>query len=329
MKKHLIAAFLLAVSLSLSAQEMLVGSYNIRYKNWNDSVQGNVWAKRCQVICDQLNFMAPDIFGTQEVLYGQLQDMKKALDGYDYIGIGRDDGKRGGEHEAIFYKKDKVRLLDHGDFWLSETPDKPGLGWDAACIRICTWGKFSMKVPDGGRRRGLFGRGPKMIGKEFYFFNLHMDHVGVVARREAAKLVVAKVKEIAQGAPVFITGDFNVDQDNEIYTIFTKSGILKDSYDAARIRFAENGTFNAFKTEYYTTSRIDHVFVSPGTSVEAYGVLTNSYWTPDETEETLKSADAPQEISFDNYIRRNPSDHYPVFVKATVGSEEWGVRSEE
>ena len=90
---------------------------------------------------------------------------------------------------------------------------------------------------------------------------------------------------------------------------------MKDSYDAARIRFAENGTFNAFKTEYFTTSRIDHVFVSPAMKVEAYGVLTNSYWTPDDTDETLKSSDAPQEISFDNYIRRNPSDHYPVFVK--------------
>lgn len=296
MKKLLLSALLL-LSFQLSAQQLLVGSYNIRYKNWNDSVQGNVWNKRCQVICDQLNFMAPDVFGAQEVLYGQLQDMKAALDGYDYIGIGRDDGERAGEHEAIFYKTDKIKLLDHGDFWLSETPEKPGLGWDAVCIRICTWGKFSLDET------------------VFYYFNLHMDHVGVIARREAAKLVVARIREIAQGAPVVLTGDFNVDQTNEIYTIFTESGLLKDSYDAARIRFAENGTFNAFKTEYYTTSRIDHVFVSPEIQVESYGVLTNSYWTPDETIDTLKAFDAPQEISFDKYIRRNPSDHYPVFVK--------------
>jgi endonuclease/exonuclease/phosphatase family metal-dependent hydrolase len=146
-----------------------------------------------------------------------------------------------------------------------------------------------------------------------------MDHVGVVARREAAKLVVAKVREIAQGAPVFVTGDFNVDQNDEIYTIFTKSGLLKDSYEAARIRFAENGTFNAFKTNYFTTSRIDHVFVSPSTKVEAYGVLTNSYWTPDDDpDDNLKASDAPQQISFDTYIRHNPSDHYPVFVKVKL-----------
>ena len=295
--KRLFLFALLLLSFQLSAQQLMVGSYNIRYKNWNDSVQGNVWNKRCQVICDQLNFMAPDVFGAQEVLYGQLQDMKAALDGYDYIGIGRDDGERAGEHEAIFYKTDKIKLLDHGDFWLSETPEKPGLGWDAVCVRICTWGKFSMDEAI------------------FYYFNLHMDHVGVIARREAAKLVVARIREIAQGAPVVLTGDFNVDQTNEIYAIFTESGLLKDSYDAARIRFAENGTFNAFKTEYYTTSRIDHVFVSPEIQVESYGVLTNSYWTPDETIDTLKALDAPQEISFDKYIRRNPSDHYPVFVK--------------
>lgn len=299
MKKLFLFALLL-LSFQLSAQQLMVGSYNIRYKNANDSINGNVWSKRCQVICDQVNFMAPDIFGAQEVLYGQLQDMKEALDGYDYIGVGRDDGERAGEHEAIFYKTDKIKLLDHGDFWLSETPDKPGLGWDAVCIRICTWGKFTMDET------------------VFYFFNLHMDHVGVIARREAAKLVVARIREIAQGAPVVLTGDFNVDQTNEIYAIFTESGLLKDSYDAARIRFAENGTFNAFKTEYYTTSRIDHVFVSPEVQVESYGVLTNSYWTPDETIDTLKAFDAPQEISFDNYIRRNPSDHYPVFVKVRI-----------
>ena len=244
------------------------------------------------------------IFGTQEVLYGQLQDLLKGLDGYDYIGIGRDDGEKAGEHEAIFYKKDQLTLLDSGNFWLSETPEKPGLGWDAACIRICTWGKFQVNAKK------------KKDSTTFYFFNLHMDHVGVVARREAAKLVVARIQEIAKGAPVILTGDFNVDQTNEIYNIFTDSGLLKDSYESARIRFAENGTFNAFKTEYFTTSRIDHVFVSPSTTVEAYGVLTNSYWTENETPAAAEKADdAPQEIWFSNTTRRNPSDHYPVFVR--------------
>jgi endonuclease/exonuclease/phosphatase family metal-dependent hydrolase len=295
----------LLAALSLSAQ-MLVGSYNIRYKNSGDSVKGNVWEKRCQVICDQVNFMSPDIFGTQEVLHGQLLDMLDRLDGYDYIGVGRDDGAKAGEYAAVLYKTDRLRLLDQGNFWLSETPDRPGLGWDAACVRVCSWGKFARQTASDD--------------EAFYFFNLHMDHVGVTARREGAKLVVRKIREIAQGVPVIVTGDFNVDQTDEIYSIFTQSGLLVDSYNEARLRFAENGTFNSFNPELYTESRIDHIFVSPGSHVDAYGVLTNGYWQPDEVSPatTIKGHDAPQEIDFARYIRRVPSDHYPVFVRLTL-----------
>ena len=306
MKKFLLIILcIIGVSVPMSAQ-MLVGSYNIRLKVSSDSVKGNVWQKRCQVICDQVNFMSPDIFGAQEVLHVQLLDMLQGLDGYDYIGVGRDDGKTGGEYAAIFYKPDRLRLLNQGNFWLSETPDRPGLGWDAACVRVCTWGRFAGQTATDD--------------EAFYFFNLHMDHVGVVARREGAKLIVRKIREIAQGAPVIVTGDFNVDQKDEIYSIFTESGLLKDSYLASRLRFAENGTFNSFDTELYTDSRIDHIFVSPDTEVESYGVLTNSYWMPNDDSATkLKGHDAPQQIDFSKYTRRQPSDHYPVFVRLSLG----------
>lgn len=278
MKRILLVAILMVCAVVVSAQDLYVGTYNIRYKNKDDSIKGNVWTKRCQVMCDQINFESPDVLGMQEVLVGQLHDFQRLLDDYSYIGVGRDDGKEAGEYAAIFYKNDRVKLLDSGNFWLNETPDVPKLGWDAACIRICTWGKFK----------------DLRTKKKFYFFNLHMDHVGVVARREAAKLVVSRIKEMAQDAPVVLTGDFNVDQTDEIYGIFTHSGILKDSYENARIRFAENGTFNSFKVETKTDSRIDHVFVSPSFKVEAYGLRTDSYWAKG---------------------RRNLSDHYPVFVK--------------
>ena len=278
MKRILLVAILMVCAVVVSAQDLYVGTYNIRYKNKDDSIKGNVWTKRCQVMCDQINFESPDVLGMQEVLVGQLHDFQRLLDNYSYIGVGRDDGKEAGEYAAIFYKNDRVKLLDSGNFWLNETPDVPKLGWDAACIRICTWGKFK----------------DLRTKNKFYFFNLHMDHVGVVARREAAKLVVSRIKEMAQDAPVVLTGDFNVDQTDEIYGIFTHSGILKDSYENARIRFAENGTFNSFKVETKTDSRIDHVFVSPSFKVEAYGLRTDSYWAKG---------------------RRNLSDHYPVFVK--------------
>ena len=282
MKRILLVAILMVCAVVVSAQDLYVGTYNIRYKNKDDSIKGNVWTKRCQVMCDQINFESPDVLGMQEVLVGQLHDFQRLLDNYSYIGVGRDDGNEAGEYAAIFYKNDRVKLLDSGNFWLNETPDVPKLGWDAACIRICTWGKFK----------------DLRTKKKFYFFNLHMDHVGIVARREAAKLVVSRIKEMAQDAPVVLTGDFNVDQTDEIYGFFAHSGILKDSYENARIRFAENGTFNSFKVETKTDSRIDHIFVSPSFKVEAYGLRTDSYWAKG---------------------RRNLSDHYPVFVKLRGG----------
>lgn len=283
MKKIIITCLIIMLAVvGMWAQPLYVGSYNIRYQNNDDARAGNGWQQRCPVVCGQIAFEHPDIFGTQEVLHGQLRDMLAQLTDFDYIGVGRDDGQTKGEYAAIFYDKNKLRLLDHGNFWLSETPEKPSLGWDAACIRICTWGKFR----------------DRKSRKTFFFFNLHMDHVGVVARREGAKLVVDRIRQLAGRKPVVLTGDFNVDQNDEIYTIFSSSGLLADTYTHARVRFAENGTFNAYKPGRKTASRIDHIFVSPSFSVDRYGILTNTYWTS-----TGDQAD-----------RRLPSDHYPVFV---------------
>lgn len=300
MKKVTFTLLMLAVATAVSAQSLFVGTYNVRNQNDDDQRDGNGWPQRVSVICDMINFEQPDIFGTQEAKIGQVRDMLRLLDGYDYIGVAREDGKEDGEHSAIFFKKDYLQLLDHGDFWLSETPDRPGLGWDAACVRICTWGKFR----------------DKRTKMKFYYFNLHMDHVGVVARREGAKLVVKKIQELTDGKrPVILTGDFNVDQNDEIYTIFTNSGLLNDSYAVAKQRFCENGTFNAFKPDLKTQSRIDHIFLSPKFEVNHYGVLTNCYWTPSADKEQLKGKDAPQEIRFQRYERRLPSDHYLVLAK--------------
>ena len=300
MKKVTTLLLMLAVATALSAQSLFVGTYNVRNQNDDDQRNGNGWPQRVPVICDMINFEQPDIFGTQEAKVGQIHDLLRGLDGYGYIGVAREDGKEDGEYSAIFYKKDYLQVLDHGDFWLNETPDRPGLGWDAACIRICTWGKFR----------------DKRTKLKFYYFNLHMDHVGTVARREGAKLVVKKIQELTDGkTPVILTGDFNVDQTDEIYTIFTKSGQLNDSYIVAKQRFCENGTFNAFRPDLKTQSRIDHIFLSPKFEVNHYGVLTNCYWMPTADKEQLKGKDAPQEIRFQRYERRLPSDHYLVLAK--------------
>ena len=294
------ALFMVIAITAMAQKDLVVGSYNIRLLVKSDEQKGEVWRTRCKVMCDQMNFEAPDAFGAQEVTHPQLVDMLQQLDGYDYTGVGRDDGKEAGEYSCIFYKKDRMRLLDCGTFWLSETPEQVSYGWDAVCRRVCSWGKFKM-------RKGGF---------TFYFFNLHMDHVGVTARREAAKLVVSRIRSIAKGAPVILTGDFNVDQTNEIFTIFSESGILNDCYTHARQRFAENGTYIGFDPDAKTNERIDHIFVSPRFRVNNYAVLTNGYWTPDERSiEASQTDNGPAEVRVKKYRRHTPSDHYPILAK--------------
>ena len=303
-KLSFLAALLLIVSTAF-AQNLFVGTYNIRNNSPNGDVEnGNGWDRRVSVISGQINFEQPDIFGTQEVLYEQLTDLEKYLPDYGHIGVGRDDGIHDGEHELIWYRKDRLQLLDNGDFWLAEVTDRPTIGWDACCERICSWGKFKVK----GEKKA----------KTFFYFNLHMDHIGSIARRESAKLVVKKIVEIAKGAPVILTGDFNTGQDDETYKIFTESGLLKDSYVAAKHRFAENGTFNCFDPAFHTNSRIDHIFVSPATTVHNYAVMTNCYWTEIPNEKEQEGRDAPKEIRFKRYQQRCPSDHFPIWAKITL-----------
>lgn len=283
MKKIVFAFTFLFMVVAAMAQTIEVGTYNIRYNNPDDVSEGNGWKQRCPHICEIINFEEPLVMGTQEVLVDQLHDMLDSLPDYSYLGVGRDDGKETGEYAAIFYRKDRLDVLKDGHFWLSQTPDKPSLGWDAACIRICTWAQFK----------------DKETKRKFWFFNLHMDHVGVVARRESAKLVISRIKSLVKDdEPVVLTGDFNVDQHDEIYGIFSKSGILKDCYANAKMKMANTCTWNDFMQDKMNDNRIDHIFVSPSVSVDRYAILTESYWLGN--------------------TRRNPSDHYPVMVKVSL-----------
>lgn len=262
-------------------------------------MQGDGWGNRCPIIAGLVQFHEFDIFGTQEGLRHQLDSLKTNLPKYDYIGVGRNDGKKGGEHAAIFYRIDKFELLGHGDFWLSETPEKPSVGWDAVLPRICTWGHFKYKD----------------TGFEFLFFNLHMDHIGKQARVESALLVQQKMKEIGENLPAILTGDFNVDQTHRSYLALTESGILCDAFEVADLRYATNGTFNGFDSDNYTESRIDHVFVTPTFHILKYGVLTDSYRRMKEGAQKASVKDCPEEISIRSYESRIPSDHFPVMVK--------------
>ena len=273
--------FLLCSVFALQAESMVVATYNLRNANAGDSTNGNGWGQRYPYIAQLIQFHGFDIFGTQEGKYQQLQDLKNAMPGYDYIGVGRDDGKQAGEHSAIFYRKEKFEVLDHGDFWLSTITDK-------------------------------------QTGFTFLFFNLHMDHIGVQARAESAKLILKKLKEFPEKLPAILTGDFNVDQHNDSYLLLDNSGIMRDSYQIADFRYVPNGTFNAFHADRKTDSRIDHLFLTKEFDVKKYGVLTDTYRSEAKDAKNEQNANFPKEVSMQKHVARVPSDHFPVMIVVEV-----------
>lgn len=274
-KQIFVGSFLLAIILGAlqitNAQTYTVASYNIRFDNKNDT--GNLWVDRKAAVISLIHFHDFDIFGTQEGLPHQLADITESLPAYTRYGNGRDDGSDKGEHSAIFYKKGKFTLLASGDFWLSETPDKPGLGWDAKCCnRICSW----VQLQD------------KKSKQKFYFFNVHFDHEGVIARIESSKLILDKVKQITKGAPVILTGDFNGGRQTEWYQKIAASGILRDSYNDVAYPYQNSPSFNNFGKNVMGNEVIDHIFISKQIEVLKWGILT------------------------DTYHGKFPSDHFPV-----------------
>ena len=300
MKKNFLIVMCLMMAFMASAQDLVVCSYNIRNANRGDAKNGNGWEKRSVYMCQQIQFEDPGVFGCQEVKKEQIDDMLRLMPEYAYVGVGREDGKEGGEYSPVFYKKDRYKLLDSGTFWLAEDPTKAELGWDAACKRVCSWGHFKdLKTKH-----------------TFYFFNTHMDHIGVTARREGAKLIVSKMRELMKkNDPVILTGDFNVDQRSEPFQVFINSGFLNDCYEVSKYRFATNGTFNDFNPLNCSNSRIDHIFVSKNFKVDRYAIRTDGYWDNVEMYEAKPSPNAPMDVKLKEGVRRNPSDHYPVVVK--------------
>ena len=256
---------------SCKPETIRVVTFNVRYDTPRDSL--NAWPNRKEMVNAMFRFHGFDIIGTQEALHHQLLDMCE-LPEYAYFGAGRDDGIHTGEHSAIIYKKDRFQVLDSGNFWLSETPDKPGLGWDATCCnRICSW----MKFKDANTK------------KQFYVFNVHYDHQGVVARRESSKLMLQKIKEIAGDLPVLFIGDLNATPEAEPTQIIKAA--MRDAYDiTAQPPYGPVGTFNGFRWNATLLNRIDYIFVSDHFSVLKYAALT------------------------DALERRWPSDHLPVLA---------------
>ena len=280
MRKLLVIAAALVVALGVLScrseqpNDITVISYNIRLASTRDG--DNIWDNRKHASLNMIREEQPTIFGLQEALPAQMKYLIDNLPEYGHIGVGREDGAAKGEHMAIFYLKEKVELLDGGTFWLSPTPDTPSKGWDAACKRTCTWARLKMKH----------------TGKEFAYFNSHLDHIGAEARAEGLALIARRIEEIMPRGTVFLTADFNTTTSNPAFEPL--KAIMKDARAEAEDT-DHRATLNLWSTEHCSNPDfvIDHIFYR-GAEAHSFRVLCDK-----------------------NYGAPFISDHYPVVMKAT------------
>lgn len=246
------------VSTGLLAEEpaSFVGmTFNIRYDNPGDGPDG--WKHRRDAVARLIASRKVDVVGLQEVMANQLDDLRERLPEYEFIGGGRDSGKRKGEFSPLLVRKESFKVVSSGTFWLSESPDKAGSkGWDAALPRICTWARLESRVP---------GRSDVLAA------STHFDHRGKQARLESAKLLRAelqslrKKEEIAGGA--ILMGDFNCTEQDPPYAALVEKpadgqAAWTDAYHATDVvHKGPDSTWNGFK-EIVPHRRIDFVFVS-------------------------------------------------------------------
>lgn len=220
---------------------MRVLSFNVLCYGKED----HFWTDRAPCVIKVIKEYAPDSFGVQEAHKEWMDVLCENLPEYGFVGVGREDGKDKGEFSAVFYKKDKFKVIDSGNFWLSETPDKPGLGWDAACVRICSYAELE-SVDDCA---------------SYVHINTHLDHIGVQARIQGVKMIKEKAASFG-GKPVVCTGDFNVDQDTDCYIEMVSDNMV----DARKVspETSDALTFHGFDPDK-TKNIIDFVFLDKNT----------------------------------------------------------------
>lgn len=233
--------------------ELKVMSYNIRLGSANDGT--NSWAMRYAATGEMLEDQKPDVFGVQEALDYQVRYIEEMC-GYEYVGVGRENGKSEGEHMAIFWNKKTVSMLKWGTFWLSETPEKPSMGWDAACRRTATWALMK----------------DKKTGKKFYFINTHLDHKGAEAQKNGLKLIVDRLSEInPDGYPMVLTGDFNITPDNKALTE------LDAKMQSARKIAEKTDSLDTYNGWGRGSGVIDYIYVSGFSSCPEFQTVVKRY----------------------------------------------------
>jgi endonuclease/exonuclease/phosphatase family metal-dependent hydrolase len=252
--------FLWGCSHRKDKESVKVMTMNVRYDNPDDSI--NAWPNRIPVFSMVISDEKPDIVGLQEVLWHQYEAMDSVLKDYSSVGVGRDDGARGGEMNPVFFRNDRFDLVRTLTFWLSATPELPGSkGWGASLPRIVTW----LELVD------------KNSHKHFYFFNTHFAHDSDSARIMSSKILLKEVEKIAEGYPFIVTGDFNMLPYSTGYSILTGPDesvpVLRDSYFVSeRKPSGPTFTYNGF-SDKPGTGRVDYIFVKNGLRVLNHSTL--------------------------------------------------------
>ncbi|GAP73455.1 endonuclease [Candidatus Symbiothrix dinenymphae] len=253
-------ALLLAGCKAKVPVELNVMSFNIRYDEPRDSL--NNWQYRKDIAAQTVMLYDADIVGTQEVLNNQLNDLTQRLPEYGAIGVGRADGKTGGEYSAILYKKSRLKEIESGTFWLSETPEVAGSkGWDGACERIATWAILQ----DVRTKQQIFA------------INTHLDHVGIVARQKGVALLLERTAQLSRDLPVIITGDFNATPESDVIQHVLNPAnplLLVHTKDVADEKSDTEWTFHGFgKVPLESRPFIDYIFVNPNFKVFKHRVI--------------------------------------------------------
>ncbi|MCQ2139030.1 MAG: endonuclease/exonuclease/phosphatase family protein [Bacteroidales bacterium] len=249
-----IAVLLTAAGCSQKKETLKVMSYNIRLGIADDG--DNSWDFRKPATIEMLETLNPDIFGVQEAYNYQLSYITDNCPQYSCFGVGRDDGSDEGEHMSIFYDNTKFECLEWGNYWLSETPEVPSFGWDAACRRTATWALLKNK----------------QTGSEFFFVNTHLDHIGVQARINGLALVVDKIADMnPNGNPMILTGDFNVEPDDIcLVDLNTKMSSARATAEVSDTKPSFNGWGEASET-------IDYIYYSGFSCCKTFRVVDESF----------------------------------------------------
>ena len=238
------------------AAPLTVMTFNIRYGAAADGE--NHWLKRRDQLFALLRDEQADVIGLQEALRGQIEEILSAVPGYDYVGVGRSDGRQGGEYAAILYKTARLRVRRSDTFWFSDTPTVVrSTSWGNRIERTCTWAYFE----DRG-------------GPPFYAFNLHLDHESQPSRERSVALLLARIAERDPKAPVVVTGDFNAGEANPAAAAMRAS--YRDSFRALHPEATEVGTFSGFAFGRTVGDKIDYVFVEPGVEVLEAAIVRSS-----------------------------------------------------